>query len=783
MMNKYCFELLNAINQYDGSSNKTDHIRKLICYISENKEIEKTKDVEELLFEASEVIRVFGYNKLNGLTSDKVLRNNDFGIIKAKLIDKYYRAESDRSALLDKQQKEILNIFNYGCNRRIFVSAPTSFGKTHILKEVIYKNSNRYKKIVLIFPTIALLTENMESISEFVERHKLNYKVVNSFSDDDSERVIYILTPERAIMIFEQEPKIHIDFFFFDEVYKIDEDFNSSDELEDTDADEGNTCSVSNEIEVIKYSRAVAFRLVLYFLAKNTKEFYLAGPYINLERIGSGMKKFMEKFNVMPIQINTEATLKTFYKAWDKTVVVKNEIEGESRLRIEGKYNTVRDKIKTLCDYIEKYNWGQTLVYCSRPDYAVKYAKYIANKNETADDEIRLFIDHLKNRYSVRMKGDAQSAEEWSIIKLLRGEIGVHHGKLPKYIQKEMLRLFNNSHFQVLFCTSTLIEGVNTEAKNIIVSSKNIRNNNELTPFDIKNIIGRAGRYYHHFLGRVFFIEDRQEEILYNIAQELNFPLFDNVKLSNEDIDNVAIEDLAGKCKDIKLQRDMQLNKKLLPDSVFVKNRLFDRLKQEKLLMLILDDFNNYRAALMNVYLRGRIDCKNIKVILKAMLEAEIISEKQFKGYFYIVQNYVIDGMLGLINYEINFKEKIGSVDNGYAQAFSKEKTVIEYTMPKYIILIQALYNYACEINNNLDQQVDLSNLTRFFETGVESEIGQYLVERGMPAVVIRKLENKILGIKGLSVEDGMSYLRDNKINCITLMDNFEKRIFYSIVG
>lgn len=783
MMNKYCFELLNAINKYDGSSKKTDHIRKLICYISENKEIEKTNDVKELLFEASEAIRVFGYNKLNRLTTSNVFRNNDYGMMKSQLIDGYYRAESDRGALLDKQQKDILNKFNIEENRRIFVSAPTSFGKTHILKEIIYKNSERYNKIVLIFPTIALLAENMDSISEFVERHKLNYKVVNSFSDEDEKRIIYVLTPERAIMIFEENPKINIDFFFFDEVYKIDEDFNSSDDFEDAkiDAEERNLSS--KEINVLKYSRAVAFRLVLYFLAKNTKEFYLAGPYINLHQVGLGMERFLDKFRVKPIEINTEATLKTFYRAWDKTVVVSNDIEGESQIQIDGKYNSKKDKVKTICDYIEEHNWGQTLVYCSRPDYVVKYAKYIVNKEITEDEEINIFIDHLKNRYSVSIGNKAQSAEEWSVIKLLRGEIGVHHGKLPKYIQKEMLRLFNNGKFSVLFCTSTLIEGVNTEAKNIIVASNYIRNNNELTQFDIKNIIGRAGRYYHHFIGRVFFIDNRQEIILDEFTQELNFPLFDDAKLSIEDIDNVNIEDLIGEVRKIKIKRDLQLNKKLLPDSVFAKNRLFDRLKQEKLLMKILDNFNRYEKAMNNIYINGSISCENIKMLLNALFEVEIISEKQYNGYFLIAKNYIIGGMLELINYEMNYNKNTSSVDNGYAQAFNKVKTVIEYTMPKYFMLIQALYNYACELNNNSDKQVDLTNLTRFFETGVESNIGQYLVDRGMPAVIIRKLERKLPKIKSLSVEEAMAYLVDNKLSYINLMDKFERKVFNSLIG
>ena len=59
--------------------------------------------------------------------------------------------------------------------------------------------------------------------------------------------------------------------------------------------------------------------------------------------------------------------------------------------------------------------------------------------------------------------------EEWSLIKVLQNGFGMHHGKLPKYIQQEILEQFNNGVFNILFCTSTIVEGVNTNAQNIII--------------------------------------------------------------------------------------------------------------------------------------------------------------------------------------------------------------------------------------------------------------------------------------------------------------------------
>lgn len=49
--------------------------------------------------------------------------------------------------------------------------------------------------------------------------------------------------------------------------------------------------------------------------------------------------------------------------------------------------------------------------------------------------------------------------------------IGVHHGLVPKYIQNEIIDLFNNGVLKVLISTTTITEGVNTTAKNMVVLS------------------------------------------------------------------------------------------------------------------------------------------------------------------------------------------------------------------------------------------------------------------------------------------------------------------------
>ena len=59
----------------------------------------------------------------------------------------------------------------------------------------------------------------------------------------------------------------------------------------------------------------------------------------------------------------------------------------------------------------------------------------------------------------------------------------------------------------ILICTSTLIEGVNTAAKSVLIYDKAIANRN-YDFFTFSNIRGRAGRLGQHHVGKVYLSTD-----------------------------------------------------------------------------------------------------------------------------------------------------------------------------------------------------------------------------------------------------------------------------------
>ncbi|MDQ3766307.1 MAG: hypothetical protein M3346_03075 [Actinomycetota bacterium] len=79
-----------------------------------------------------------------------------------------------------------------------------------------------------------------------------------------------------------------------------------------------------------------------------------------------------------------------------------------------------------------------------------------------------------------------------------------------------MVRAFKERRLRFLICTSSLIEGVNTPAKNVIVFDKKVGRVN-FDFFDFGNIRGRSGRMAVHHVGRVFLFHDKSDEQLPDI--------------------------------------------------------------------------------------------------------------------------------------------------------------------------------------------------------------------------------------------------------------------------
>ncbi len=277
-----------------------------------------------------------------------------------------------------------------------------------------------------------------------------NYKVITHLSQEPEKRNIFVHTQERVV----ENPHIKdVDFFVIDEFYKLQIE-------ESAEGDE----------------RAVLLNQAFYRLAKRAKQFYMLGPSIHELPDGFGP-------NYRCVFIRTDFST----------------VASDSHIVPSGKDDITR--LKALVPTLE----GPTLVFSGSVNGARRLGQATAESRGKFEPkpELKAAIEWLGANYSPK----------WGLVSALSHGVGIHHGKLPRSIAQLLVRLFNRGLLDYLVCTSTLIEGVNTAARNVVVVDNKI-NNKKYDYFTFNNIRGRSGRMWQHYVGHVYLFNKPPEREL-----------------------------------------------------------------------------------------------------------------------------------------------------------------------------------------------------------------------------------------------------------------------------
>jgi replicative superfamily II helicase len=352
------------------------------------------------------------------------------------------RKESHFSENLDgkyfhEEQKYLKKILD--SKKNLIVSAPTSFGKSLLIEEIVA--SSKFKNILVIQPTLALLDETRKKLKKYKE----NYKIIVRTSQQSLEEKgnLFLLTAER-VMEYPNLPQI--DFFVIDEFYKL---------------------SAKRDDE-----RSDVLNNAFYKLLQQTPvpQFYLLGP--NIDGISEG---FEEKYKAIFYKTNYSLVENKTIDIYSKN---KTEFDQPRKFK-EFKENKLFELLLDLKD-------EQTIIYCSSPNrvryLADKFTKFLEEKNIQKIEKLPL-VEWIEENINPK----------WNLINFLNFEIGINDGALQKHINSSMIDYFNEEKLKYIFCTSTIIEGVNTSAKNIIYFDKK-KGLNDIDYFDYSNIKGRSGR-------------------------------------------------------------------------------------------------------------------------------------------------------------------------------------------------------------------------------------------------------------------------------------------------
>ncbi|MBY6067669.1 DEAD/DEAH box helicase [Leisingera aquaemixtae] len=321
--------------------------------------------------------------------------------------------------------------------------------------------SGKHKHIAIIVPTIALIDETRRRL---FRRFGGQFDLVThpTQKTDASRPTIFVLTQERALGRDDLEG---VTFFVIDEFYKLDINRDPSD-------------------------RTIDLNICFDRLARSGAQFYLIGP--NIDAV-SGLGGDYE-YSFYPSTFSTVAT----------DVFVRN---------LPRDYDIRFDALREILFELS----SPTLVYCQSPTKAAEVAESLLETPVFVEPKPQMAkaVDWLRTQYP----------NDWIFIRALERGIGIHHGNIPRALQQYVVRAFEQGLIKLIICTSTIIEGVNTVAENVIVFDKRIGKPGtpSLDNFTFKNISGRAGRMAKYYVGKVFVLESPPtEESSYEVSAGLD---------------------------------------------------------------------------------------------------------------------------------------------------------------------------------------------------------------------------------------------------------------------
>lgn len=299
------------------------------------------------------------------------------------------------------------------------------------------------KNVMILVPTIALMDETRRRI---FKKFSKDYNIITNSEMELEENNIFIFPQERA---FSYINKIEcIDLLIVDEFYKV-----------SSVHDKERAPSLVKAI--IKLSKIAKQR---YYLAPNIKQ-------IKESPLISDMD-FIEvlDFNTVYLEI------KELYKS----------IGNDETKKSEALLQIIRPRE------------NKALIYAGTYTNIEKISNLVTANVMPIESELSLiFSKWLEKNYD----------SNWQLINLIKRGFGVHNGRMNRALTQIQIKLFEEElGLDYIISTSSIIEGVNTSAESVIIWKNKIGSRN-LKDFTYKNIIGRGGRMFKHFVGKIYLLD------------------------------------------------------------------------------------------------------------------------------------------------------------------------------------------------------------------------------------------------------------------------------------
>lgn len=571
------------------------------------------------------------------IKNDLLIENNLHEAIINNEVNKIYSKENYIETI--EQHNRSNDVFsNIKANDTAYI-APTSFGKSSIIKDVIIKNN--YNKIVIIVPTKSLIVQTYNDIRKL----ELNYKLIlHDEMYNKEDKFIGILTQERASRLINKF-EIAFDIMFIDEAHNL----------------------LNNNSRNYLLSRLI----ILNYKKNNNHRLLYLSPLVsdvaNLKIANTSKEQIFE------------STIKHNLKTFDSYHLNKSG-ELSSYNRYTNEFYPI-EKGLNFSDYIIRESKIKNFIYAYRPKYVEQIAENLYNKTE--------FITEDNDLLKISKVISSEISPEIDIVKYVLKGIVYLHGKLPNILKEYLEYNYKKiSSFKYVVANSVILEGINFPIDNLYITSTY-----GLNVKGLNNLIGRVNRLNFVFkenlnklVSEIHFVDSMEytsaKSTMINKISLLREHTFidenKNPLLENYDVENLKLsKDLKErrKEKDIKIinSTDFLINRN--PENlierikhVFIENNIDDfYLDYEKVIPAILQNISKIsdkKNVIQTIY---EVFIRNVEQEISDF-EIERLKNETARNYY---KNYIDKFQLLGLKEKINqtliyFKQKAESTDDTF---------------------------------------------------------------------------------------------------------------------
>lgn len=453
-------------------------------------------DLSFKLFSSNVLIKLGNFPSLKIAIGNTEINSDE--IIIDKIVKELYQKAPNSDLIFTDTQYELFSKMKD--SNHFSFSGPTSFGKSFIFEtfvKYLIENRNNSDNIVILVPTRALINQVSSKMKKIVTNSKyriFTHPTVPLIHKKDNNKFIFVFTPERLIAYLSDLNNPVVNYLLVDEAHKL---------LSESD------------------TRAPLFYHALMLAKRKSIRIYFSSPNVPnadifLQLVGNSTDE------TMLIQEASVSQNRFFIDCIEYKSYFFSEYGKEKKLTYKGYGSKPVENLSNALKLLGKQN--QNIIYCNTKsdtiNYALEYSKAKRNKHNNKLDNL---IELIKSSMH----------EQYYLIDCLKKGIAYHFGGLPQQIREEIETLFQENIIEYIFCTSTLLEGVNLPAKNIFILSNAI-GLSKFSKIDFWNLAGRAGRLTKDLSGNIICLRIEDKKNRWNEPQK-NLDIVRNKKIEKVD--------------------------------------------------------------------------------------------------------------------------------------------------------------------------------------------------------------------------------------------------------